>query len=385
MLGEMPSSSMPTLDRDSRVPIYKQIERFFVEEIRSGRLLPQTAVCGAVELAERLGISHLTVRQSYKRLTEQGLIYSIRGKGTFIAEQKGQKGQKVLAVAVGAEFLRSSSSSGVYTAITQALHKMAIEGGWALKMLVCTTPYAQQVQGELDAHDLAQFEDTPMAGLFVCGMLLPAGVIKRLRRRGVQMVATPSDSEGVEHTVVVDQQRFLLLPAQYARSRGVDRPAVIYLDLEDHFDRKQRIIAAFAEHGYDLNPAHAVGVSVTSVTGGQIAAEHLLRTYPQMDGLICYDDLLSQGMCAACVKHHRSVPDDLLVIAHANKDVTPPFLVPTARMSVDVARMSRMAFEKMRCLIAGKECGHIPSTLEPALIPEQTAAYLGEEIELNVV
>jgi len=73
------------------------------------------------------------------------------------------------------------------------------------------------------------------------------------------------------------------------------------------------------------------------------------------------------------------------VIAHANKEITPPYLVPAARVSVDVMRMARLAFEKMICLIEGKDISHLPAAIAPTLVPERAASYVGEEIALNVV
>lgn len=374
--------SLPRLDRESGVPIYLQIERHIVEQIRVQRIAAHTPVLGAVELAEQLGISHLTVRQSYKRLVGQGLLYSIRGKGTFVAERRARK---VLGVAVSAEFIRSSRSSGVYAAVAQTLHRLAGEHGYSLKMIICTTPYARQVRGDLDEMDRLALEESELYGLFVSGMAMPKAVVEELTERGVRLVSVPSDdSEAIEQKVVVDRVGMLSLPVQYAQSRGVRRLGVIYLDLEDRPDRKRKILRVCAEHGYELNPAHVVGVSRPTAVGGQLAADHLLRGYQEMDGLICYDDLLTQGVCAACVKHGVNVPDDLLVIAHANKEITPPFLVPAARVSVDIMRMARLAFEKMIGLIDGKDVSYIPSEVAPTLVVEQ-ASYMGEEIALNVV
>jgi LacI family transcriptional regulator len=314
---------------------------------------------------------------------EQGLLYSIRGKGTFVAERRARK---VLGVAVSAEFIRSSRSSGVYAAVAQTLHRLATEHGYALKMIVCTTPYVRQVHGELDDMDRAALEEAHMYGLFVSGMALPDSIVEELAERGVRMVSLPSDdTRAIDNKVVVDRSSMLSLPVQYAHSRGVARPGVIYLDLEDRPDRKKRILSVFAEYGYDLNPAHVVGVSRASAFGGQLAADHLIRGYRNMDALICYDDLLAQGVCAACIKHGVNVPDDLLVIAHANKEITPPYLVPAARISVDVMRMARLAFDKLICLIERKDSSHIPSSVEPTLIPERAPVYVGEEIALNLV
>jgi len=75
------------LDRDSAVPIYRQIEAFLRHEMRAGALAPETRLPATRELAASLGVNRLTVTTAYADLEAEGLIYSRQGSGTYVAPQ----------------------------------------------------------------------------------------------------------------------------------------------------------------------------------------------------------------------------------------------------------------------------------------------------------
>ena len=73
------------LDRDSGIPIYRQIERFLRGQIQSGALAPETRLPATRELASSLGVSRITVTNAYAELEVEGLVHSQPGSGTFVA------------------------------------------------------------------------------------------------------------------------------------------------------------------------------------------------------------------------------------------------------------------------------------------------------------
>jgi GntR family transcriptional regulator len=58
-----------------------------IPQMRPDELLPQER-----ELAETCGVSRTTVRQALQSLIEEGRVYSVRGHGTFVAQQRISKG-----------------------------------------------------------------------------------------------------------------------------------------------------------------------------------------------------------------------------------------------------------------------------------------------------
>ncbi|MEW6410003.1 MAG: GntR family transcriptional regulator [Nitrospirota bacterium] len=57
-------------------------------QIKNRVFLPNEMLPSETELCQMYGISRTTVRESLRRLTRDGLLYTIKGKGTFVAEPK---------------------------------------------------------------------------------------------------------------------------------------------------------------------------------------------------------------------------------------------------------------------------------------------------------
>src|SRR5699024_21335 len=71
----------------SKKPFYEQIIEQIKSYILSGELKEGTAIPSMRMLAKDLEISVITTKRAYEELEKEGLIYSIVGKGSFVAEQ----------------------------------------------------------------------------------------------------------------------------------------------------------------------------------------------------------------------------------------------------------------------------------------------------------
>lgn len=73
--------------RDSK-PIYEQIKEGFRKLIISQSLSADEKLPSVRELASSLAINPNTIQRAYRDLESEGYIYTIAGKGTFVAERK---------------------------------------------------------------------------------------------------------------------------------------------------------------------------------------------------------------------------------------------------------------------------------------------------------
>jgi GntR family transcriptional regulator/MocR family aminotransferase len=72
------------LDRQSEIPLYKQIETYIRQGILSGSLVADTRLPASRQLARDLGVNRITVENAYAELEIEGLIYSRMGSGTYV-------------------------------------------------------------------------------------------------------------------------------------------------------------------------------------------------------------------------------------------------------------------------------------------------------------
>lgn len=76
------------IDKNSPIPIYYQLEEHIKELIEKGELMPGDALPAEREYAEQYQISRMTVRQAFTQLVNEGYLYRLQGKGTFVSDRK---------------------------------------------------------------------------------------------------------------------------------------------------------------------------------------------------------------------------------------------------------------------------------------------------------
>ena len=73
------------INNRSGLPIYDQIFTQIRDQILSGQLQEDEALPSIRNLAKDLRISVITTKRSYEELAAAGLIYTLPGKGSFVA------------------------------------------------------------------------------------------------------------------------------------------------------------------------------------------------------------------------------------------------------------------------------------------------------------
>ncbi|MGF1682132.1 GntR family transcriptional regulator [Photobacterium makurazakiensis] len=73
-----------------RKAIWREIYETLLNEIKRDIYPPNTALPSENILAERFGVTRMTVRKSLNLLQQQGVIYSIHGKGVFVKQRLSQ-------------------------------------------------------------------------------------------------------------------------------------------------------------------------------------------------------------------------------------------------------------------------------------------------------
>ena len=84
LLAEMAEN----INRQSIIPAYYQLETFLRNKIYSGDLSYEQSLPSESEISVKCNISRTTIRKALSNLTNEGLVFSLQGKGTFVAKKK---------------------------------------------------------------------------------------------------------------------------------------------------------------------------------------------------------------------------------------------------------------------------------------------------------
>lgn len=89
MLG-MEDQDAPVFDSNGPRLLYVQVADYVASQVASGQLRTGARLPPERELAEDYGVSYMTIRRAMKELRERGVVVSVHGKGTFVADNPGQ-------------------------------------------------------------------------------------------------------------------------------------------------------------------------------------------------------------------------------------------------------------------------------------------------------
>lgn len=85
---------MILIDYKDRRPIYEQVVERMADLMVRGILVQDSQLPSVRALATDLSINPNTIQRAYSELERQGYIYSVKGKGSFVAENYQIKEQK---------------------------------------------------------------------------------------------------------------------------------------------------------------------------------------------------------------------------------------------------------------------------------------------------
>ncbi len=86
MLSTLRLMAAREIDPRAPEPPYRQIAADLIAEIERGELAPGKPLPSEKELTERYGVARNTARSALAVLRERGLIYTVSGRGSYVAQ-----------------------------------------------------------------------------------------------------------------------------------------------------------------------------------------------------------------------------------------------------------------------------------------------------------
>ncbi|MBQ8189392.1 MAG: GntR family transcriptional regulator [Lachnospiraceae bacterium] len=119
------------IDYTDATPIYEQIVSKYKNLIVKGALMPNEKMPSVRNLAMDLSINPNTIQKAYAELERQGFIYTVKGRGNFVADNAGLKDVKAREILQKLDaVIKEAEESGVeLSVLREHLEKSVKEGG----------------------------------------------------------------------------------------------------------------------------------------------------------------------------------------------------------------------------------------------------------------
>ena len=117
------------IDYKDRRPVYEQIADHYQELVITGVLAPDTPLPSVRAQAMELSINPNTIQHAYAEMERRGIIYSVKGRGSFIAgtEPLVEKRKRELMAELSSNFAEAARLNMDIHAI-EALLKRSFTG-----------------------------------------------------------------------------------------------------------------------------------------------------------------------------------------------------------------------------------------------------------------
>lgn len=80
---------MEQIDHEGPIPVYQQLANILRAQIAAGTLPPGRPIPSERTLVQTYGVAVGTIKKAIQLLRDEGLVYTVIGRGVYVASQNG--------------------------------------------------------------------------------------------------------------------------------------------------------------------------------------------------------------------------------------------------------------------------------------------------------
>jgi GntR family transcriptional regulator of arabinose operon len=143
--------------KEKPTPKYLQLKQEILSWLHSGRLKLNDQMPSENEIAEQFQMSRQTVRQTFGELEQEGWLFRVQGKGTFVSNPQEKKAQAVQIIGV----LTTYISDYIFPHIVRGAEGALRDKGY--RLLLSSTDNDKEKEKEI----LTMMMSQPLSGLII--------------------------------------------------------------------------------------------------------------------------------------------------------------------------------------------------------------------------
>ncbi len=302
------------IDPKKRTPLHRQVADILRAEISDGKLKINEQLGSHRELAEKYGVSLITVKRALNDLIQEGLLYSRVGKGTFVQQSSARK---ILPGAKSIGLVLQDLKSPFFSLIVHNVEAYASSKGYNLLLSNAAE------KSDKEESVIQHFYDIGVSGIILASMThqytAPAA-LRRIHEMNYPcvMVSYVKDPDiyfvGTDHVVGGYLAAKHLLDLDHRDIGYVNgEPGNAVGDL-----RKEGFAKALQEAGVPIKEKYLFhlrrGGEWNDYSSGYDAGEEFVRRPNRPTAMFVYNDLAALGFEQAVLDCGLSVPGDVAIV-----------------------------------------------------------------------
>lgn len=376
----MDLSTAVQISRESRVALWQQVEVRFKQLIREGSLKPGQRLPPHQELCELVGVGHSTLQRALQSLTRQGYVLRRRRQGSFIAEPESSRREVMVAVMTRTPF--DPASSPFDHLVARNLVDVLADAHQTFRFYhnhFVGRGHTLQAQ-EMDPQLLKDVQAGRIAGLLAAGAFPPDAedLWRDLQRQKIPVVEMSSPTGTVSYSVNLDYNSLIDETLSCVKESDCRSVALISHELP-FFDVRTRFASGAQAVGLKTHDDWILTIdAIPNQPLGQDLFQELWRKRQKPDAVIVLDDVLAQGVAMGVFKTGLSVPNDLVLVAHATLGADLAYPVLVREVAFDPRELIQASWQMLSARMKG-----LPVKNRKVLIPARISNQANDEPHLR--
>lgn len=335
---------------------YQNLKDYLIGKIRAGGFDGSGRLDSEPQLSERFSLSRNTIRQAIQELENEGYVYRIHGKGTFVRNATPANSRKIALMLYDTAYMAHPVTGGLIRGIDETLSR----NGYILDILASKRSF----------HD----ENLTRLAESYAGFLIGTYQLDELMLAELEKISLPHlfvKNYPINHDVHAARINFThagFLAAEHLIRTGCGNLSLIYpgdkIAISAEF--REGVYSAALEYGARLRRENIFTADFSDrLAVPEICAE-LLRHEDRPDGVICASDELAITLLAELKRHEISVPGDISVIGCNNTENSTLATPPLTTVDIPVMELGRRSADLLLRMIHGEAAES--ELLEPSLV-----------------
>lgn len=341
------------IEKSSPIPLYKQLKKIIENQIKSGEKKPVEMISSEKEFCAIHGISQITVRKAIFELVNEGVLYRIPGKGTFVAhEEHGTRASSKLKTDnVGFVISREHDpifSNTFYSYIFSGVEEESRAHGYNL---------IYQVLDEKLMFDPSAFKliaDRKVDGLLLVGEMSHS-FISNLKAKDIPVVLVDHfiDGSGLD-SVVTDNLKGTSEMIKYLADLGHKQIGFLGSSLEhgSFMERFEGYKAALKKNHLEYNEDY---VQTGLLWNGYGVMEKMFKLPKLPTAVFACNDLMAIRAMTAIHDKGLNVPDDISIAGFDDIDTGSQINPPLTTVRVQKEEMGKVGVRRLIQRIKNRE------------------------------
>ena len=334
-----------TIRNADDLPHNVQLKRHLTEEIRSGRITDQ--VPAERVLAEQHGMAYMTVRRAVSALVDEGLLYRVPGKGTFVC-RPGHVVRRTGNIGfVLAPIIADGVANAFFSKVFVGVEREARAQGHSIIYSPDTAELVPPSARKGREQALRKVD-----GLIAAGLNNPKLVLEISKQVPVVLIDDGVEGSNIP-SIRVDNVAACRQATLHLVKRGHRRIAYLGGSTASIVGRERigGYVQALVESGIQADPALIYQDTFAFATGYQ-GAKQLFALKAPPTGLFCANDTVAFGALKWLSQNGRSVPKDVGVVGFDDIEASAHVHPALSTVAVPKERIGELAVRTLLQMIA---------------------------------